>query len=92
MFSPLGWTGHFYALCPFYKKLQDTWCHTHGVIIIFADVKFIANPPSMVAAGSVVAAVEGLQMRMVGNTMTSQSLTEQLAQIIRSDPVGELSH
>ncbi len=42
----------------------------------------------MVAAGSMVAAVEGLQVRMVGNTMMSQKLTEQLAQIIRSDPVG----
>lgn len=42
----------------------------------------------MVAAGSMVAAVEGLQMRMVGNATMSQKLTEQLAQTIRSDPVG----
>lgn len=42
----------------------------------------------MVAAGSMVAAVEGLQMRMVGNTMMSQKLTQQLAQTIRSDPVS----
>lgn len=42
----------------------------------------------MVAAGSIVAAVEGLQMRVVGSAEVSQKLTEQLAQIIRSDPVG----
>lgn len=42
----------------------------------------------MVAAGSMVAAVEGLQMRMVGNAMMSQKLMEHLAQTIRSDPVG----
>lgn len=54
----------------------------------FTDVKFIASPPSMVAAGSMVAAVEGLQMRMVGNATMSRKLTEQLAQTIRSDPVG----
>lgn len=53
-----------------------------------ADVKFIASPPSMVAAGSVVAAVEGLHMRMVGNVVMVQKLTEQLAQTIRSDLVG----
>lgn len=42
----------------------------------------------MVAAGSVVAAVEGLQMRMVGNVTIAQKLIEQLAQTIRSDLVG----
>lgn len=42
----------------------------------------------MVAAGSMVAAVEGLQMRMVGNTSICEKLTEQLAQTIRSDPVS----
>lgn len=46
----------------------------------------------MVAAGSMVAAVEGLQMRMVGNTVMSQKLTEQLAQTIKSDPVGTSVH
>uniref|UniRef100_A0A3B4ZG04 G1/S-specific cyclin-D1-like n=1 Tax=Stegastes partitus TaxID=144197 RepID=A0A3B4ZG04_9TELE len=61
--------------------------HAHIFVALCAtDVKFIACPPSMVAAGSVVAAVEGLQAKMEGNTMTSQKLTEQLAQTIRSDP------
>jgi len=59
------------------------------VISSVPDVKFIASPPSMVAAGSLVASVKGLQMRIVGNAMTAQNLTESLAQIIRSDPVSE---
>ncbi len=46
----------------------------------------------MVAAGSMVAAVEGLQMRMVGNATVSQKLTEQLAHTIKSDPVGTSVH
>lgn len=46
----------------------------------------------MVAAGSMAAAVEGLQMKMVGNAMMLQKLTEQLAQTIRSDPVGTSVH
>lgn len=46
----------------------------------------------MVAAGSMVAAVEGLQMKMLGNAMMSQKLTEQLAQTIKSDPVSTSVH
>ncbi|KAG7255397.1 hypothetical protein CRUP_018592 [Coryphaenoides rupestris] len=56
------------------------------VALCATDVKFIASPPSMVAAGSLVASVKGLQMRIVGNAMTAQNLTESLAKIIRSDP------
>lgn len=53
-----------------------------------ADVKFIASPPSMVAASSMVAAVEGLQTRLAGDCNMSQKMTEQLAQTIRCDPVS----
>ncbi|TDH09099.1 hypothetical protein EPR50_G00083140 [Perca flavescens] len=66
---------------PILRKHAQTF-----VALSATDVKFIASPPSMVAAGSMVAAVEGLQMRMVGTSMMSKTLTEQLAQIIRSDP------
>ncbi|KAG7253462.1 hypothetical protein CRUP_002286, partial [Coryphaenoides rupestris] len=59
------------------------------VALCATDVKFIASPPSMVAAGSLVASVKGLQMRIVGNAMTAQNLTESLAKIIRSDPGKE---
>ncbi|XP_032380262.1 G1/S-specific cyclin-D1 [Etheostoma spectabile] len=66
---------------PILRKHAQTF-----VALCATDVKFIASPPSMVAAGSMVAAVGGLQMRMVGTSMMSKTLTEQLAQIIRSDP------
>ncbi|KAK0149048.1 G1/S-specific cyclin-D1 [Merluccius polli] len=66
---------------PILRKHAQTF-----VALCATDVKFIACPPSMVAAGSLVASVKGLQMRIVGNAMTAQNLTESLAQIIRSDP------
>ncbi|CAL8358976.1 unnamed protein product [Lota lota] len=66
---------------PILRKHAQTF-----VALCATDVKFIASPPSMVAAGSLVASVKGLQMRIVGNAMTAQNLTENLAQIIRSDP------
>ncbi|XP_034734516.1 G1/S-specific cyclin-D1-like [Etheostoma cragini] len=66
---------------PILRKHAQTF-----VALCATDVKFIASPPSMVAAGSMVAAVGGLQMRMLGTAMMSKTLTEQLAQIIRSDP------
>ncbi|CAL8376019.1 unnamed protein product [Arctogadus glacialis] len=61
-------------------------CMVIHTVLLIPDVKFIASPPSMVAAGSLVASVKGLQMRIVDNAMTEQNLTENLAQIIRSDP------
>lgn len=42
----------------------------------------------MVAASSMVAAVEGLQSRLAGGCNVSQKMTEQLAQTIRCDPVS----
>lgn len=53
-----------------------------------ADVKFIANPPSMIAAGSVAAAVQGLHLKSLDTSLSSQNLTELLSQIIKSDPVS----
>ncbi|XP_028305676.1 G1/S-specific cyclin-D1 [Gouania willdenowi] len=86
--TPLDFIDHFLAQLavrkenrPILRKHAQTF-----VALCATDVKFIASPPSMVAAGSMVAAVEGLQMKMVGNATMSQELTEQLAQIIRSDP------
>lgn len=51
------------------------------------DVNFIASPPSMVAAGSVVAAVQGLYLKSHDASLSSQNLTNFLSQVIRSDPV-----
>lgn len=54
---------------------------------VSADVNFIASPPSMVAAGSVVAAVQGLYLKSQDPSLSSENLTNFLSQVIRSDPV-----
>lgn len=41
----------------------------------------------MVAAGSVVAAVQGLYLKSQDASLSSQNLTNFLSQVIRSDPV-----
>ncbi|KPP63086.1 hypothetical protein Z043_118682, partial [Scleropages formosus] len=50
------------------------------------DVKFIASPPSMIAAGSVAAAIQGLHLKSTDSLLSSQSLTDFLSQVIKSDP------
>lgn len=57
------------------------------VCAVFSDVNFIASPPSMVAAGSVVAAVQGLCLKSQDTSLSSQNLTNFLSQVIRSDAV-----
>ncbi|XP_051239289.1 G1/S-specific cyclin-D1 [Dicentrarchus labrax] len=86
--TPLDFIDHFLSQLPVRRENRPILRkHAQTFVALCAtDVKFIASPPSMVAAGSMVAAVEGLQMRMLGNAMMSQKLTEQLAQTIRSDP------
>lgn len=54
---------------------------------VLTDVNFIASPPSMVAAGSVAAAVQGLYLKSQDASLSSQNLTNFLSQVIRSDPV-----
>ncbi|XP_041647240.1 G1/S-specific cyclin-D1 [Cheilinus undulatus] len=56
------------------------------VALCATDVNFIASPPSMVAAGSVVAAVQGLYLKSQNTSLSSQNLTNFLSQVIRSDP------
>ncbi|KAM3838389.1 G1/S-specific cyclin-D1, partial [Diretmus argenteus] len=56
------------------------------VALCATDVNFIASPPSMVAAGSVVAAVQGLYLKSQDGSLSSQNLTNFLSQVIRSDP------
>lgn len=45
----------------------------------------------MVAAGSVVAAVQGLYLKSQDASLSSENLTNFLSQVIRSDPVRKLS-
>ncbi|XP_056134646.1 G1/S-specific cyclin-D1 isoform X1 [Lampris incognitus] len=56
------------------------------VALCATDVNFIASPPSMVSAGSVVAAVQGLYLKSQDGSLSSQNLTNFLSQVIRSDP------
>ncbi|XP_023282353.1 G1/S-specific cyclin-D1-like [Seriola lalandi dorsalis] len=72
-------------------EIKQTWCLMiiHVLTCTFgisADVNFIASPPSMVAAGSVVAAVQGLYLKSQDASLSSQNLTNFLSQVIRSDP------
>ncbi|KAM7413833.1 hypothetical protein PAMA_018901 [Pampus argenteus] len=86
--TPLDFIDHFLSQLPVWRENRPILRkHAQTFVALCAtDVKFIASPPSMVAAGSLVAAVEGLQMRIAGNATMSQKLTEKLAQTIRSDP------
>lgn len=58
------------------------------VVFLLPDVNFIACPPSMIAAGSVAAAVQGLYLKSNDSSLSSQNLTHFLSQVIRSDPVS----
>nr|XP_023682924.1 G1/S-specific cyclin-D1-like [Paramormyrops kingsleyae] len=67
---------------PTYLRSTLTQCS----VSVFQDVKFIASPPSMVAAGSVAAAVQGLHLKSTDSILSSQNLTDFLSQVIKSDP------
>ncbi|KAJ3593460.1 hypothetical protein NHX12_005795 [Muraenolepis orangiensis] len=56
------------------------------VALCATDVNFIASPSSMVAAGSVVAATQGLFLKSQDGSLSAHNLTNFLSQIIRSDP------
>lgn len=54
-----------------------------------ADVKFISNPPSMVAAGSVLAAVQGLPLGSSNSFLSYPRLTRFLSKVIKCDAVSD---
>lgn len=56
------------------------------------DVKFISNPPSMVAAGSVVAAVQGLHLGSSNSFLSYHRLTRFLSKVIKCDAVSDRGH
>ncbi|XP_004695139.1 PREDICTED: G1/S-specific cyclin-D1 [Condylura cristata] len=56
------------------------------VALCATDVKFISHPPSMVAAGSVVAAVQGLHLGSSGSLLSCHHLTGFLSKVIKCDP------
>ncbi|XP_040826683.1 G1/S-specific cyclin-D1 isoform X2 [Ochotona curzoniae] len=56
------------------------------VALCATDVKFISSPPSMVAAGSVVAAVQGLHLGTPNSFLSCYRLTRFLSRMIKCDP------
>ncbi|XP_053576539.1 G1/S-specific cyclin-D1 isoform X2 [Bombina bombina] len=56
------------------------------VALCATDVKFISNPPSMIAAGSVTAAVQGLNLGPSNGGLSPQHITLFLSKVVKCDP------
>ncbi|KAM6973506.1 G1/S-specific cyclin-D1 [Aplochiton taeniatus] len=86
--TPHDFIEHFLSKLPIQRESRPILRkHSQTFVALCAtDVNFIATPPSMIAAGSVAAAVQGLHPRSLDDMLTSQNLTDLLSQIIRSDP------
>ncbi|XP_051983623.1 G1/S-specific cyclin-D1-like [Xyrauchen texanus] len=88
--TPHDFIEHFLTKLPIHqstKQISLLRKHTQTFVALCAtDVKFIASPPSMIAAGSVAAAVQGLYLKSSESSLSSQNLTNFLSQVIRSDP------
>lgn len=69
--------------------LQGGPAHRPLPLSLSTDVKFISNPPSMVAAGSVVAAVQGLHLGSSSGLLSYHRLTRFLSKVIKCDPVSD---
>ncbi|XP_037547277.1 G1/S-specific cyclin-D1 [Nematolebias whitei] len=86
--TPHDFIEHFLSKLNIHPSTKQTLRkHAQTFVALCAtDVNFIASPPSMVAAGSVVAAVQGLYLKNQDASLSSQNLTNFLSQVIRSDP------
>ncbi|XP_055505171.1 G1/S-specific cyclin-D1 [Leucoraja erinacea] len=85
--TPHDFIEHFLTKLPIPKdNKQLIRKHAQTFVALCAtDVKFISNPPSMIAAGSMAAAVHGLHLGSRNTILSSQSITDSLAQIIKCD-------
>nr|XP_046205552.1 G1/S-specific cyclin-D1-like [Oncorhynchus gorbuscha] len=86
--TPHDFIDHFLSKLPVHQNTKQILRkHAQTFVALCAtDVKFIANPPSMIAAGSVAAAVQGLYLKSKDSVLSSRNLTNFLSQVIRSDP------
>uniref|UniRef100_A0A6I8NFZ1 Cyclin D1 n=1 Tax=Ornithorhynchus anatinus TaxID=9258 RepID=A0A6I8NFZ1_ORNAN len=86
--TPHDFIEHFLSKMPLAEEnKQIIRKHAQTFVALCAtDVKFISNPPSMIAAGSVVAAVQGLHLGSSNTFLTYQRLTRFLSQVIKCDP------
>ncbi|KAM4651803.1 G1/S-specific cyclin-D1-like [Discoglossus pictus] len=86
--TPREFLPHFLALLHIpQEKMNLVRKHTETFIALCTtDCTFIAIPPSMVAAASVVAAVAGLRLESLGTSYSSLAITSYLAHAIHCDP------
>ncbi|NXA44353.1 CCND1 protein, partial [Nothocercus julius] len=86
--TPHDFIEHFLTKMPLAEDTkQIIRKHAQTFVALCAtDVKFISNPPSMIAAGSVVAAVQGLHLGDTNTFLSYQCLTHFLSQVIKCDP------
>ncbi|XP_012862918.1 G1/S-specific cyclin-D1 [Echinops telfairi] len=86
--TPHDFIQHFLLkmpLAPENKQIVRKHAQTF-VALCATDMKFISNPPSMVAAGSVVAAVQGLHLGSASSLLSYHGLTHFLSKVIKCDP------
>lgn len=86
--TPHDFIEHFLSKMPVAEvNKQIIRKHAQTFVALCAtDVKFISNPPSMVAAGSVVAAVQGLHLGSSNSFLSYHRLTRFLSTLIKCDP------
>ncbi|OCT73227.1 G1/S-specific cyclin-D1 [Xenopus laevis] len=86
--TPREFLPHFLELLglPTEKRRQVRKHSETFIALCTTDCTFIALPPSMVAAASVVAAVTGLQLQSPGMSNSSVATITYLAHAIRCDP------
>nr|KAF6342624.1 cyclin D1 [Pipistrellus kuhlii] len=85
--TPHDFIEHFLSKMPVAEvNKQIIRKHAQTFVALCAtDVKFISNPPSMVAAGSVVAAVQGLHLGSSNSFLSYHRLTRFLSTLIKCD-------
>ncbi|NP_001005757.1 G1/S-specific cyclin-D1 [Canis lupus familiaris] len=85
--TPHDFIEHFLSKMPVAEEnKQIIRKHAQTFVALCAtDVKFISNPPSMVAAGSVVAAVQGLHLGSSNSFLSYHRLTRFLSKVIKCD-------
>ncbi|XP_040321970.1 G1/S-specific cyclin-D1 isoform X1 [Herpailurus yagouaroundi] len=89
--TPHDFIEHFLSKMPVAEEnKQIIRKHAQTFVALCAtDVKFISNPPSMVAAGSVLAAVQGLPLGSSNSFLSYPRLTRFLSKVIKCDAVSD---
>lgn len=86
--TPHDFIEHFLSKMPVARESKQV-IRKHAqtfVALCATDAKFISSPPSMVAAGSVAAAVQGLHLGATGTFLSHHCLPRFLSTVIKCDP------